>query len=1194
MTHPILRSIRSLRRSLLRRTLLTGALRVFAAVALVACVLAGIDYSVRVDDPGVRLILSLAVIGILFAAAWRWLVRPLFSIPSDVSLARRMIQEDPRLDESFPTAIEFLKQSEHDPYAGSAVLRRAVVIEAQVRLEGLAWDRFVDRRPLRTAVALAIVPLVILAAVALWRPQLVGVGVARLAAPWGNNDWPRAHDLQFVKAPQRIPSGEVFEVELADRGQRLPGEVWIHYRFLRDGQQVVQREPMQRYGDLMVARREMVTQPFDFRATGGDDDRMAWRRLEVVEPPRLRDLELTLHPPAYSGLPPMASDRHVRAVPGTRIELAAQATHRLRRARVISEEGAAIEATIGPDGRTLRVPPGAWTVEETSRWSFELEDTEGLLGGDEDRISVHVSPDPPPSVTLERPANDQYVTSEAILPVVIAAKDNLAIRDIALSYLRSDQSDKDRQRIELYRGEAEPPSRPATSLALLEADRRRVEYTWDLSPLGLSPGTFLAAHAEASDYQGDLGQTALARNIYIVSLAELEARLAEQQDVLLGELERALQLQREARRDVGAVQIQLAELGTLAQREIDALQAVEINQRHIADLLANSEQGIASRIESLRGNLAANRIENPDIQRRLNELDVAIRRLAADHLPTIGRELTSALKTSAAEPSATERLDPSLKAAAEHQDAVIASLSALLGDFSRWSDYRRFARDISQLRADQQRLAQLTRESIEVDNTHADPSRLTPQALADREKVATQQLELARRLEALQQQMEKTAAELGEHDPLASTTLSDAVEAARRHGIDRRMRTAAEHVKQNQVGRALDGHAQIDDSLREVLGILRNTRDSELRRLVSKLREAEEDLQALRQELAGLRSKAEAASDPASQEEARRQLERLVGQQKELQQEMEQMSRRLMRLTAEQAGRSTARAAGRMGGDSQKGAAADRLREAERDLEQAQAELAQARRQAEADLAQEQLADMQTTLQSLADREERVIEEARRLENVRLENDIWTFGQMQSVVGLAEEQKLLQADTRGAAEKITGLGVVQTALEIAADEMERAAAGLAGRDTGRATQRRAEAALSRLKIVLAALDSEPTDAAPPDAGEDGGGGDPGGGGDQAGEEQGGTIELAELRLLKIMQLDLRERTAAAEADAADGEGADEARKRYVELAEEQGRLATLTLQLLEETQMNQTDAAVDLPKLDDALEQDDALPELDL
>ena len=59
---------------------------------------------------------------------------------------------------------------------------------------------------------------------------------------------------------------------------------------------------MTRVGDIMVARRENVSESFSFRAAGGDDDTMPWHEVEVVEPPRLESLEIVVHPPAYTGL----------------------------------------------------------------------------------------------------------------------------------------------------------------------------------------------------------------------------------------------------------------------------------------------------------------------------------------------------------------------------------------------------------------------------------------------------------------------------------------------------------------------------------------------------------------------------------------------------------------------------------------------------------------------------------------------------------------------------------------------------------------------------------------------------------------------------------------------------------------------------------------------------------------------------
>jgi hypothetical protein len=364
------------------------------------------------------------------------------------------------------------------------------------------------------------------------------------------------------------------------------------------------------------------------------------------------------------------------------------------------------------------------------------------------------------------------------------------------------------------------------------------------------------------------------------------------------------------------------------------------------------------------------------------------------------------------------------------------------------------------------------------------------------------------------------------------------------------------------------------------------------------LSDAADDLAMLRGDVAGLRSKAEAASNGTSNDESsRRELQRLLRQAQQLQESVERMSRRLMRLTADGAARSTARAADRLGQSTQGGeggASDDALRAAERDLEQAQAELAETLRQAEAELAAEQVADMLTTLQSLANRQQQVVEETQRLDDVRQSRREWTFGQLQSLASLAEEEKLLGEETLGAVEKIVGLSVVRAALEIAAQDMQRAATGLAQRDTRDATQRSARAAHDRLEMVLAALGEDPRAAAGAPAADDSAGGGAGGGQDGQGAQEENSIDLAELRLLKLMQTDLRERTAATETAVVAGDIDQEVvARRYAELANEQGQIAALIGRLLDETTPGQNEPITELPSLDDALQQDDSLPELD-
>jgi hypothetical protein len=126
------------------------------------------------------------------------------------------------------------------------------------------------------------------------------------------------------------------------------------------------------------------------------------------------------------------------------------------------------------------------------------------------------------------------------------------------------------------------------------------------------------------------------------------------------------------------------------------------------------------------------------------------------------------------------------------------------------------------------------------------------------------------------------------------------------------------------------------------------------------------------------------------------------------------------------------------------------------------------------------------------------------------------------------------------------------ALSAAAEEMNRAAALLDRRQTGPATQQAEQVALSRLKMLLAALEPEKKANGA------------GNGGNADRPEPGPTglpLALAQLKLLKLMQEDLNVRTQQLDQTAA-GKPAEQFRQQYALLADEQGRLAATAIELL--------------------------------
>ena len=408
-------------------------------------------------------------------------------------------------------------------------------------------------------------------------------------------------------------------------------------------------------------------------------------------------------------------------------------------------------------------------------------------------------------------------------------------------------------------------------------------------------------------------------------------------------------------------------------------------------------------------------------------------------------------------------------------------------------------------------------------------------------------------------------AHCGESDPLASQTALDALARAQELTVTSRMRSAADHLEQNQPGRSLTLQQEAAQNLQELADILANRREHELARLVKKLREAQTDLDSAISQQTALQEKMERQS--ALPTPSKPDLDRLAEQQKELQEETQRLARRLERLMATEVGKIAGQGASSMGQASaaaSQGKPADAARHAgqsKANLEEAARRLDQQRRRIEADLAGERLARLQDAIRSLAKRQDRAAEETRRLDGLRRSQRELTSAQQSSLTDLAREQRFLQRETAELARKLRGAEVLAFSVKVAASEMAKAAGWLDRGELGSPVQESQQAALVRLRQLLESFQpDEPEKKEPEKENSSGSSAD----GDKGKSCSGDAAEAkAQIKLLRLLQQDVNRRTREFEEKLGRGVPlADEDRRRFTELSREQGRLADLLLAII--------------------------------
>jgi hypothetical protein len=365
-------------------------------------------------------------------------------------------------------------------------------------------------------------------------------------------------------------------------------------------------------------------------------------------------------------------------------------------------------------------------------------------------------------------------------------------------------------------------------------------------------------------------------------------------------------------------------------------------------------------------------------------------------------------------------LRETLASVGSEQDQVIEILENLLGDLSQWDSYRRFAREISRIRREQQTLTDQT-DQLRLDTLGQQLEDLSPQNKAALSRQTERQAELARRLDKTLSRMDQMRVELAETEPLAAEMLADALHLARQAAISGQMREGGRQIEGNQVGQAVDTQRRVERALEELIDVLSNRREQELDRRVQGLQEAGAEIERLRRNLDALRQQLQKNQQVADDEVRRRELERLAQQAEPMAEEARRLAdvsngcgpkkrpscSTVPRLTCANPLRPGNKAWRRKPpAGTRSGPEAGTSSTAARSPTSAGAQ----------DLLQEQMARLQQQIESLVGRQQGLLETTTELESLRSETETpFTDAQLTSLRDLARAQRVLGEETTGLA-----------------------------------------------------------------------------------------------------------------------------------------------------------------------------------
>lgn len=643
----VLARLTRLRRLL--RVRLAGEGLAWVVVAAVAAALAlfVVDYALRLDRPLRAVTLTLAVAA-LVAVVFRRLVRPL-SVPlTPLDLALLIERRHPALADRLATALQW---SSRPPGGASPALLARVAQQASRMARRINFRGVVDFRRLAPVGALAVGALALLAALGLWRGDLLEIALKRNVL-LADVPWPQATYLRVVGGPDfQVVRGEdlTVVVEVAPRSRRTPDAVVVHATYPSVGltRDRVERDPA--HPRRFVKTFRTVAEPFEFRVTGGDDRTAPPHRVSLIDPPALREVLFTVRPPAYAGRPPSRFDGSAGVIPaplGAVVEIVGEANKDLTAAELLLDAEPAGVLTVQDmptrDGRAPRRVVGRFRVEgdnrpQTHTLAFALEDRAGHRSPRGAGLLLRVLPDRPPEVRVETADVGRTVTPQATVPLRTRAEDDCGVAAVRIEF-EPEPTRAATQPARTHSEDVPLPPEPAREM--------RIAHELDLRPGGLQPGSTVRIRPVATDSMPArlggpneaIGNTIRLR---VVSPDELaDALLRRQQEIRL-EFLQAVGLQETARAKAADA------AGQFQAGKTDAARALAESAASVQGSVRGEVFKAADGLADILAQIAANRLDAADTQERLAAVQGLLAPLP-DRMEDVADRLTDAASAESA------------------------------------------------------------------------------------------------------------------------------------------------------------------------------------------------------------------------------------------------------------------------------------------------------------------------------------------------------------------------------------------------------------------------------------------------------------------------------------------------------------------------------------------------------------------
>ena len=590
--------------------------------------------------------------------------------------------------------------------------------------------------------------------------------------------------------------------------------------------------------------------------------------ISVIDRPFLRSLKVSLLPPAYTGLRRESLEENigdVLALPGTTVVWHINPSKEIAHASVVFRDGAEIPFRKSADGYIAE-----FTAMHPTSYYIELQDAGGVTNQNVIEYKIDLLTDEYPSVSIVSPGKNMDVTEAMMLPMEFMVEDDFGVNQLQLKF-RLIQS-------KYASIESEPGTiMPFDTISVKEGV---LEYSWDLSLLGLVPEDVMEYYAEVQDNDRVNGPKSARSQTYLIRLPSLEEVFADAEkshDDVANTLEESLKQAQELKKDLKELSDDMKRNQQMDWQK--QKKAEEVIQQY--EEIQKKIDNVNKTIDEMTQNLQRNNTLSKETLEIYLELQKTLSELNSPEFQKAMKRMQEAMQN-----VSPDQMREAMQQAQFNEEQFRQSIERTMNLLKRIQIEQKV--DELLKRAEQMQQAQ--------ENVNKQTEALSDNDTQKATELARQQDEIDHQVEQLQKELNKLQTKMEEFPKeMPMEKLEEAQQAAQDRDMHEAMKQSAQQLRSLQMQRAKSSQQQASSGLNEaqqkISELQEQLLNNQMQQTMNALRKAMQDLLQLSQKQEKLKNQSKSL-DPNSQ-----QFREIAQQQQNLQSDLNNVANSLAELS---------------------------------------------------------------------------------------------------------------------------------------------------------------------------------------------------------------------------------------------------------------------------------------------------------